>query len=121
MHYRNRQGQRGEAMAAEFLQCRGLRILAKNYRIGHLEIDLLARDRQDLYLVEVKLVTTDQLSSPFEQLTEAKQRKLRRAMLCVMQQAQDRYRAFHIACVGIDARRNPPLIEWIPDAVTFDS
>lgn len=121
MTSRSDTGSFGEALAAQFLQRRGLRIIARNYRIGHLELDLLARDRHDLYVVEVKTIATDQFSSPLEQLTVQKQHKLRRAMLWLMQRDQAIYRGFHIACVGVDLRTTPPAMTWVPDAVTFDS
>lgn len=47
-------GHRGEAIAAAFLESRGYRILARNYRTPFGEADLIALDGRTLVIVEVK-------------------------------------------------------------------
>ena len=47
-------GARGEDVAARFLERRGWRILERNYRFGHREIDLIARRGRTVAFVEVK-------------------------------------------------------------------
>lgn len=47
-------GHKGEALAAAFLQQKGYRIEARNWRYGHYEIDLIARTGNLLVFVEVK-------------------------------------------------------------------
>ena len=47
-------GKIGEQMAARFLTDKGYIILEHNYRRGHLEIDLIAQDGDELVIVEVK-------------------------------------------------------------------
>jgi putative endonuclease len=47
-------GARAEALAAKFLEARGLTIVARNYRTRRGEIDLIARDRGTLVFVEVR-------------------------------------------------------------------
>lgn len=47
-------GRRGEARAARYLRRRGLRIVARNWRCGLGEIDLVARDGDQLVVVEVR-------------------------------------------------------------------
>ncbi len=49
-----RSGRRAEAMAALWLQIKGYTILARNFRHGSGEVDLLARRGQVLAAVEVK-------------------------------------------------------------------
>ncbi|MCU0450710.1 MAG: YraN family protein [Bernardetiaceae bacterium] len=48
------QGQRGEDLAAVFLQQKGYEILHRNYRYLRGEIDIVARQGQVLVFVEVK-------------------------------------------------------------------
>ncbi|MDR3314026.1 MAG: YraN family protein [Oscillospiraceae bacterium] len=50
----NSDGARGEALAATYLERKGFRILARNYRIRQGEIDLVAADAEYLLFVEVK-------------------------------------------------------------------
>ncbi len=47
-------GARGEALAAAFLEARGYRVIARNLRTTHGEIDLLAHDGVEWTAVEVK-------------------------------------------------------------------
>jgi putative endonuclease len=45
-----------ETQAARHLRKRGLKILARNYRVGQGELDIVARDREMIVFVEVKAV-----------------------------------------------------------------
>lgn len=47
-------GKFGEQMATRYLEDKGYTILDRNYRRGHLEIDLIAQDKGELVIVEVK-------------------------------------------------------------------
>lgn len=72
-------GRRGEDAAAHLLERRGLRILARNWRAGQLELDLVCRDGNTLVFVEVKTRLADGLSSPAEAMTMRKRRAWYRA------------------------------------------
>lgn len=50
-------GRAAEALAARFLEGRGLRVIERNYRCRRGEIDLIARDGATLVFVEVRLRT----------------------------------------------------------------
>lgn len=47
-------GRRGEQIAAEYLQRRGMQILERNFRIRGGEIDLIAKEGETYVFVEVK-------------------------------------------------------------------
>ncbi len=51
---RHRLGQRYERLAADYLRGQGFEVIHQNYRTGHLEIDLIAHQRDLLVFVEVK-------------------------------------------------------------------
>ena len=51
---RQRTGRFGERLAVTYLRLRGYRILARNLRTPLAEIDILARQREHLVVVEVK-------------------------------------------------------------------
>ena len=51
---RRRTGAAAEAAAAEFLERAGLRVIERNVRFAHGEIDLVCRDADVLVFVEVK-------------------------------------------------------------------
>ena len=57
-------GKLGEQMAAKYLTDKGCIILEHNYRRGHLEIDLIALDGDELVIVEVKSRAYDTILQP---------------------------------------------------------
>ena len=57
-------GKMGEQLAARYLTNIGYIILEHNYRRGHLEIDLIALDGDELVIVEVKSRAYDNLLQP---------------------------------------------------------
>jgi putative endonuclease len=73
-----RRGGDGERAAAKFLERRGYRILASNYRTRLGEIDLIAEDRGTLVFIEVKVRGTDRFGGPAMAITLAKQARIAR-------------------------------------------
>lgn len=57
-------GKMGEQMTARYLTDKGYIILDHNYRRGHLEIDLIALDGDELVIVEVKSRAYDNILQP---------------------------------------------------------
>jgi putative endonuclease len=58
-------GERGERIAAEHLAGRGYRILDRNFRTRHGEVDLIASDARSLVFCEVKTRVARAPHSPF--------------------------------------------------------
>ena len=71
-------GRRGEETAARLLRSRGYKILARNYRCRHGEIDVVAFEGGEFVFVEVKTRLSEEKGSALEAVTAAKQRKLAR-------------------------------------------
>ncbi len=69
-------GRLGERLAAEKLVDCGYRILERNFRCQHGEIDIVAEDEQDLVFVEVKTRRGNSFGRPEEAVTVRKQRKI---------------------------------------------
>lgn len=72
-------GQTGEDVAARMLRRAGLRVLARNWRQGRLELDLVCRDGETIVFVEVKTRSSAAYGGPQGALTAAKRRVLMRA------------------------------------------
>ncbi len=72
-------GRRGEEAAASYLTSLGYRIVDRNWRCSTGEIDIVALDRRELVIVEVKTRSTRGWGDPLEGVTD---RKLTR--LCVL-------------------------------------
>ena len=69
-------GKLGEQMAAKLLTDKGYVILEHNYRRGHLEIDLIALDGDELVIVEVKSRAYDTILQPEEAVDHRKRLNL---------------------------------------------
>ena len=74
-------GKWGERLAAWYLFCHGCRILARNYRCGRYEIDIVARERRTgtLLFVEVKTRSASAYGRPVDAVTGKKRLFLTRA------------------------------------------
>lgn len=67
----------GEAEAARMLEKKGFRIVERNWRMGHLEVDLIAESRTEIVFTEVKArTTTFGGKMPEEYVDEIKKRRL---------------------------------------------
>jgi putative endonuclease len=71
-------GRKGEDLAASYLQRKGFRILARNFRTRLGEIDLVCRDKATVVFVEVKTRLSDDYADPADSVTARKRVKLRR-------------------------------------------
>lgn len=69
-------GERGEGLAAELLARRGWRVVARNWRFGHKEIDLVAERGATVAFVEVKARSGTAFGHPLETLTARKRADL---------------------------------------------
>lgn len=71
-----RAGHEAEDLAASYLKAKGYEITQRNVRIGRGEIDIVARQRETLVVVEVKSGRADGVSRPREHVNLAKRRQL---------------------------------------------
>lgn len=74
----NELGKEGEQAACEFLIGKGYTIRETNWRMGRLEIDIVAQEPKAnrLHIIEVKTRTTDEHFDPMGSITRAKIRNL---------------------------------------------
>ncbi|HVJ22033.1 MAG TPA: YraN family protein [Polyangiaceae bacterium] len=70
---------RAERLVALWLQRRGYDIVATNLRLGHLEIDIVARLGPVVVIVEVRTRGEGAWTTPFGSVDPAKRTRLRRA------------------------------------------
>ena len=106
-------GDGAEAGAAAYLEGRGLKIVARNYRCRFGEIDIVARDGATLVFVEVRARTSDAFGGAAASITPAKRRRLvATARHYLSRQRADAPCRFDVVLLSGSA----PRIEWIPDA-----
>ena len=98
-------GRAGEDAAEAALRKFGWRILARNWRQGRHELDLVCEDGDELVFVEVRTRAEGGLVSPAESVTLAKRRSLIRAARAYLaaNRAWDRACRFDLVCVTVGA------------------
>lgn len=69
-------GKRAEALACRYLRRRGYRLLARNYRAGRHELDLVMRQGERIVFVEVRARSSTAFGAPAETIGAAKRRFL---------------------------------------------
>jgi putative endonuclease len=115
MAVHNEIGSKGEKLAAEYLSKKGFQIIEKNWRYRHKEVDIIARDQNELVIVEVKLRSTDYFGDPSEAVTLKKQRFLIEAAESYLEKIEeDPEVRFDI--VSIIANNNGYKFDHITDA-----
>ena len=72
----NELGKKGEEIAAQYLSEKGYEILERNWRNRHKEIDIIAKDGNELVIVEVKTRQNDEHGEPDLAVTLPKQTRL---------------------------------------------
>ena len=68
-------------MACDFLSSRGHQILDRNWRAGHLEIDIVSEGPDGLHFVEVKTRKAPVTTAVSDQVTPIKQKRISAAAL----------------------------------------
>lgn len=124
MAQHNELGKQGEALAASFLEAKGLQILDKNYRFQRAEIDLVALnlDPAEVVFVEVKTRSNTDFTYPEESITDKKKKLIFKAADSYLyeKQMQTVPVRFDIVAISMD---NPeePIFHHIEDAFRMDS
>jgi putative endonuclease len=107
-------GRRGEDCAAEFLERAGYTVLARNWRCGQGEIDLIVTKDGDIVFVEVKTRSGTGYGHPFEAITVTKLARLRRLAGAWCAAFEPRARNIRIDAVAVIARPGQaPVVEHL--------
>jgi len=115
IHKKSELARRGETLAARHLEEQGLRILKRNWRFKHKEIDIIAENERFLVIAEVKTRSADYGVLPREMVPPRKQRFLIAA-------AEAFIKSHHIQkecrfdVVIVYLSDNSCQVEYIPDA-----
>ena len=76
---RQKLGKIGEDLACEYLTGLGQRIIERNWRSGHLEIDIISIDADGIHFVEVKTRRESIQAPPQENVDGKKQHRITKA------------------------------------------
>jgi putative endonuclease len=112
----NRAGARAEELCAELLRKAGLRVLARNWRCRHGEIDLVAEEGGTLVFAEVRYRSDERYGGAAESVTAAKRARLiAAARLYLMRRPESDCRFDVLLLDALEASR----IKWIRNAFSI--
>jgi len=114
-------GDRGEAIACDYLLERGFRIIDRNFSGAGGEIDIVAEREGVIHFIEVKTRSSERRGSPLEAVDARKQKRIRRAAERWL--SNFRYNIndedippCYFSVIGIDVAGEWPDIQFIEDA-----
>ena len=76
MYIRHETGKMGEDLSTKYLENLGYKIIQRNFVAKQGEIDIIARDKQELVFIEVKTRTNTLYGNPVEAVNEPKKKHL---------------------------------------------
>lgn len=108
-------GQEGEDLATEYLKKHGYKIIERNLTTKLGEIDILARQKNAIVVVEVKTKSGAGFGEGFEMVNYFKQRKL----LLLAKSLQPSYpkNVIRIDVISVNLATTPPTIRHFESAV----
>ena len=118
-NYRRELGQRGEDLACRMLEGMGHTILERNWRSGHLEIDIISFAADGIHFVEVKTRRESVQAPPQDNVDWKKQGRMVRAAQSFLKSGKGRPYGSHecmFDVVAITFSGESHMTEWIPQA-----
>ena len=108
----NLAGARAEDLCAELLRAAGMRLLARNWRCRHGEIDLIAEEDGTVVFAEVRSRASDAFGGAAESITAAKRSRLLAAARLYLSGRPEAHCRFDVFLVEGEPRQ----VRWIRDA-----
>lgn len=117
--YRRDLGRKGEDIACRLLESKGHTILERNWRCGHLEIDIISFDAEGIHFVEVKTRRLSIQAPPQENVNHIKQARIAKAALKFLKTGKGRPFG-NLECmfdvVAVTFEGDKARTEWFPQA-----
>jgi putative endonuclease len=105
-------GKEGEKIAAAYLKKNGYRIIETNFRCPIGEIDIIAKDNNDLVFVEVKTRKSSDLGYPEQAVGIKKQKKMSQLALWYLQNRKvtDTGARFDVVAIVLKPEKNEIIL-----------
>jgi len=110
------QGNKGEQIAMRHLKRIGFQIVEMNYRFGHGEIDIVAKDDNTLVFCEVKMRKSNEYGDPEYAITPKKQQQIRKVAQGYLYEHEIKEQECRFDVVAIRMVRGVPEINYIRNA-----
>ncbi len=119
MNENQKLGKWGEQKAGEYLVRKGLEILYLNERTPYGEIDLVAREGEEIVFVEVKTRSSASFGDPEISVNARKQRHLLDSTSAIIQMNPDLGDSWRIDVISVEGspRKGVQRIEWFQNAI----
>jgi putative endonuclease len=108
----NLAGARAEDLCAELLRASGMRLLERNWRCRHGEIDLIAEEGDTVVFAEVRQRSSNGFGGAAESITSAKRDRLLAAARLYLSLRPEAHCRFDVFLVEGEPRQ----VRWIRDA-----
>lgn len=96
-------GKRGEELAAQYLRKHGYKILDRNFRAHHGEIDIIAKDKKQFVFVEVKSRTSSFFGTPIESIHTKKMESFVRTAQFFLQKYKKEQESYRFDAIEVAA------------------
>ncbi len=110
-------GEKGEQLAVDFLIENGFEIIERNYRYGHGEIDIIAKDPSDNFtaFIEVKTRQNLDFGEPEYAITKNKQRQIKKmAELYLYEKEIEEIECrFDVVAIVLGDKNNPSITHYV--------
>jgi putative endonuclease len=113
---RHRRGVAGEQVAMRFLRLRGWKILGHRFRMGRIEVDVIARRDNLVSFVEVKTRRGQAFGSPLEAVRWQKQRDITKVARAWVDRFGDQSLSYRFDVIGVTETSTGPLVHHVEDA-----
>lgn len=80
MYHNSLIGKIGEELATKYLQDNSIKVIQRNFYCRFGEIDIIAKDKNELIFIEVKTRTTNKYGKPSEAVNFQKQKHMRKSI-----------------------------------------
>lgn len=117
-------GHRGEELALRYLLEEGLSLLERNWRSGHMELDLIMESNREcdrekvLHIVEVRSLKEPYAKEPFESVGYRKQMSVLKAARRYLAGCRDEYNVQFDVVSVVFSENGDFKLDYFPDAFT---
>ena len=109
-------GQTGEEIACDFLKTQGHQILDRNWRSGHLELDIVSEDASGVHFIEVKARTVPVTSTLTDQVNRVKQKRISAAAMQYLNKKHLLGQEVYFDIVSVLFDREETVVRYFPQA-----
>lgn len=118
MYQRHEIGKVGEDIAVEYLRKKGYIIIERNFNCKQGEIDIIAKDNNEIVFVEVKTRTNETYGKPKEAVDKTKKKHIYKSAEYYIYQKHVENRPVRIDVIEVYKKEEKYILNHIKQAIT---